>query len=141
MDVSRISPTTRTALIGDVVVLAVLTVIGFASHATLNEVPRMVTTFVAFLVAWGLVAPWFGVYQEAILTEPRQVWRVALAWLAAAPLGALLRSVLLNRSIVDVTFVLVTIAINGLALVAWRALYAARLSRHTAAADRTTSPR
>jgi len=40
-----------------------------------------------------------------------------------------------------VTFVLVTIAINGLVLVAWRALYAARLSRHTAAADPTASPR
>lgn len=141
MEAPRISPTTRNALIGDVVVLAVLTVIGFASHATLNEVPRMITTFLAFLVAWALVAPWFGVYQDAILTDVRQVWRVALAWLIAAPLGALLRAVLLNRDIVDVTFVLVTIGINGLALVAWRALYAFLQTRRSAAANPTSSPR
>ncbi len=139
MDLPRISQ--RSVLIGDVVVVAILTVIGFATHATLDEVPRMITTFLSFLVAWLLVAPWFGLLREAIVADPRQVWRVAWAWLVAAPLGALLRAVLLDRSVVDVTFVLVTIAINGLALVAWRALYAAHLSRRTAAASPTADHR
>ena len=141
MDVPQVSPTTRNAVIGDVAVLVALTVIGFASHATLNEVPRLIVTALSFLAAWALVAPWFGVYREAILTETHQVWRVAWAWVAAAPLGALLRSVALNRSVIDVTFVLVTIAINGVVLVAWRALYASRLSHRTAAANPTSSTR
>ena len=127
MDVPRLS--VRSALVGDAIVLAVLTVIGFASHATLDEVPRLITTYLAFFVAWMAVAPWFGLFQEPIAVATRQVWRVGWAWVVAAPLGALLRSILLGRGTVDVTFVLVTIIINGLALVAWRLVLATRLGR------------
>ena len=100
-----------------------LTVVGFANHATLGNVPRLLATTAAFLVAWALVAPWYGLFREPLISSSRKVWMVFVAWAVAAPIGALLRSLLLGRSTVIVQFVLVVIAVNGLGLVAWRLLY------------------
>jgi hypothetical protein len=109
----------RWILPGDVLVLVVLTVIGFATHSTLDETGRMVVTTVGVLVAWAVVAPWFGSFSAATITQWSAAWRVALAWAIAAPVAGFLRGLILDLT-VSPTFVLVTIAVNGAALVAWR---------------------
>mgnify|MGYP001827818578 FL=1 len=109
---------------GDVAVLVVLTIIGFASHSTLDETLRLIVTTAGVLVAWAVVAPWFGAFNTATIVRWTAVWRVALAWMIAAPVAGFLRGLILDL-VVSPTFILVTIAVNGAALVAWRLGFAA----------------
>jgi hypothetical protein len=115
----ELTPTQRTAVIGDVAVLVLLTVVGFATHATLDAVGRFLVTALSALVAWAAVAPFLGVYDEQTIDSPQALWRVGWAWFLAAPLATFLRGAVLNRDIPWV-FVLVTILVNGFGLVAWR---------------------
>ena len=114
----------RWAVVGDVLVLVVLTVLGFSTHSTLDETWRLVVTTLGVLVAWAVVAPWFGVFSTNVLTRPSSVWHVAWAWAIAAPVAGFLRAWVLGVG-VSATFVLVLIAVNGSVLVMWRAAYAA----------------
>jgi hypothetical protein len=113
----------RIALVGDVAVLGVLTVAGFVTHGTLGDIGRLLITVAAFLAAWFWTAPWFGVYRDDYVWDWRQVWRALWAWSLAAPLGAVVRALLLNTPITPV-FVVVSIAVNGAGLVLWRLLLA-----------------
>ena len=63
----------RWAIIGDVVVLIVVTAFGFLTHSTLDETWRLGVTTVGVLVAWAVVAPWFGVFSTGVLTRPASV--------------------------------------------------------------------
>lgn len=114
----------RWAIIGDAVVLVSLTVLGFLTHDTLDETWRLAVTSFGVLVAWALVAPWFGAFSTEVLLRPAAVWRVAWAWAIAAPVAGFLRGLVLGVS-VSATFILVTIAVNGAAMVVWRAAFAA----------------
>jgi hypothetical protein len=118
----------RWAIIGDVVLLIALTVVGFVSHSTLDETWRLVVTTLGVLLAWAVVAPWFGVFSTAVLTRPAAVWRVAWAWAIAAPVAGFLRAWILGVT-VSATFILVMIAVNGAGLVIWRVAYAALQQR------------
>ena len=111
------------ALVGDVLVLAAVTVVGFATHGTLDETTRVIVTSLGVLVAWGIVGPWFDAFSTAVLTRPLSVWRVALAWAIAAPVAGFLRGWILGL-VVSPTFILVIIAVNGSVLVIWRLAYA-----------------
>lgn len=113
------SKSQRNAMIGDIAVLVLLTVIGFATHLTLDAFGRMIVTLLGTLLAWGAVAPFLGVYDPEVIADARSVWRVGWAWLLAAPLATFLRGAALDRDI-PWEFVLVTILVNGFALVAWR---------------------
>lgn len=128
----ELTRTQRNVLIGDVAVLLLLTVGGFAAHHTLDAFGRMIVTSVAALLAWAAVAPFLRVYNEAVIADPRALWRVAWAWLLAAPLATFLRGMALDSDI-PWLFILVTMGINGFALIAWRIIFgwvrARRLAR------------
>ena len=51
-------------IIGDIIAIAILTFIGFATHgeAGLSFIPRMAAIFFPSVVAWLVLAPWFGLY-------------------------------------------------------------------------------
>ncbi len=134
------SRTQRTALTGDLLVLVLLTVAGFATHLTLDAFGRMIVTALAGLAAWAAVAPFLGVYNEATLTQPGSIWRVGWAWLLAAPLAIFLRAVVLDRDI-PWQFVLVTILVNGFVLVAWRIALGWWVARYRSGSMSATTPR
>lgn len=114
----------RRLLIGDVLLLLILTVIGFLSHKESPFQVRMLATWVSLLVAWLWLAPWFGLFDERIFLSPRQVWwRTAWAWTAVAPLGTLLRAIWLNATVIPV-FALVIFGLHTTAYVIWRLAYA-----------------
>jgi len=115
-------------------VLVLLTVIGFATHLTLNAFGRLIVTALGSVLAWAMVAPFFGVYDDRALETPGELWRVAWASMVAAPMAAFLRGTALNRDIPWV-FVLVTMLTSGFALVAWRILYGWSLSRRQRSAQ------
>lgn len=110
----------RWAIGGDIVVLALITIIGFATHHTLDAYWRMTVTVLVTLIAWAVVAPWFDAFSTTTLTRPSSVWKILLATVVATPLAAFLRGWVLGIE-VSTTFILTGIAFNGLAMVIWRA--------------------
>jgi hypothetical protein len=128
----------RRALIGDVVVLLVLTVVGFATHRTLDAFGRMALTAGAALAAWAAVAPFLGVYRHDVIESPQNLWRVAWAWVLAAPMATFLRGAALGLDIPPV-FIFVVMLTNGFALVAWRIYLGWRTARVQSGVSRSMS--
>jgi hypothetical protein len=111
-------------VIGDIVVLALVTIIGFATHGEtdLSFVPRMFAAFVPLAVAWLLLSPWFGLFQRETLASPKQLWRSAFVMLFAGPFAVILRGLILNAPIIPI-FAVVFSASTALGMMAWRSLY------------------
>lgn len=115
---------------GDLVVLLLVTLYGFASHNTLATAgTRLLTTFIPLVVGWALVGPHLGVYDPARSTDPRQLWRPFWGMLLAAPLAVWLRGVLLGMQPILPLLVIVLGGVSALGLLAWRSLYVFILAR------------
>ena len=128
----------RRAALGDVVVLTLLTIGGFATHLTLDAFGRMVVTLLGSLLAWAAVAPGLGAYRAEVLANPRYLWRVAWAALLAAPLATFLRGMALDRDIPWV-FVLVTMGTNAFGLLLWRIVYGWWMERRSSRRPEVTA--
>ena len=114
---------------GDGLAVVVLTLVGFASHGELDSAGlRMLTTFLPTLGAWLFVALPAGLMRLETAADFRQLWRVGWAAALAGPLAVLLRGLWLNRPIVLI-FALVLTGTSILALLLWRAAFAAWLNR------------
>lgn len=125
------SPSIYILLGGDGAVLALVTLLGFASHQELGTAgARMLTTYLPLLIAWLLIAPPLRLYDPGIVSNPRQLWRPLWAMLLAAPLAGWLRAVWLNHSILPI-FVAVLGGVSALFLLAWRVIYWLAFSRKT----------
>jgi hypothetical protein len=110
-------------IIGDILTLAVVTVIGFASHGTAGTAgSRMLTTFIPLLAAWVLIAPHLEVFNQELALDGRQLWRPFWAMVLAAPMAAWLRGLLLNSPILPV-FIIILGGVSALGIIAWRGLY------------------
>ncbi|MCL4559919.1 MAG: DUF3054 family protein [Chloroflexi bacterium] len=108
---------------GDLVVLAVVTVVGFARHGELAGAGlRIFTTFLPLCVGWGLAAPALEFYLPKLIAEPQQMWRTLLAAVLAVPLAAWLRGIWLN-SFIDPIFILVLCAVVAFGMLVWRSAW------------------
>ncbi|MEZ0395040.1 MAG: DUF3054 family protein [Anaerolineales bacterium] len=120
-------PLSRSILLlasGDTVAIAVITLIGFASHGELqiSFAGRMLTTFAPLLAGWFLIAPWLGLFDQKVVSNPRQLWRPVLAMFLAAPLTAVLRAALLNSAALPL-FALILGGSAALGMVFWRGAF------------------
>ena len=116
-------------LAGDVIVLVVVTAVGFASHRTLGSAgSRMLSTFVPLVLAWFMVAPFLGAYDPERATDFRQLWRPFWAMVLAGPMAALLRGFWLNSPILPI-FVVVLGGISALSILGWRLIFALLAAR------------
>jgi asparagine N-glycosylation enzyme membrane subunit Stt3 len=108
---------------GDVVVIFLLTVIGFASHQELDTAGwRLLTTFLPLTAVWFISALSLGALDHREAESPRQLWRPVIAMLLAGPLAVLLRGLWLQRPIVPIFGVVLTgSAMLGMAF--WRVLF------------------
>ncbi len=115
---------TLTLIAGDLLAIALVTIIGFATHGEtdLALVPRMFTTFGPLVFGWFLVAPFLGLFQPEVTANPRQLWRPFLGMVLAGPLAALLRALLLNSVVIPV-FGVVLSGSAGLGMLLWRTLW------------------
>ena len=111
-------------ILGDVLAISAVTVIGFATHgeASVALAARMLTTFLPLTLGWFLLAPFLGLFNSEIVSNPRQLWRPVLAMALAGPLAALLRALLLKTVVIPV-FGVVLSGSAGLGMLAWRALW------------------
>lgn len=112
---------------GDALVVLLASLAGFAQHGALATAGpmRVAATVVPFTLAWFASAPWLGCFDTVRMMRPSNLWRVPMAAVLAAPLGAVLRGLWLQSPVLPV-FALVMAAVLGAALLAWRVL-AARL--------------
>jgi hypothetical protein len=122
---------------GDILSIAALTLIGFAIHGetSVSFLPRMIALFIPLIISWFLLAPWFGLFQQEIVSTPKQLWRPALAMLFTVPLAAVLRGFILNMPILPI-FAAVLAGTFALGIMIWRALYFFLNARHTKGAKR-----
>ena len=115
---------------GDICAIALVTIIGFSSHGSLDTAGlRILTTFVPMLVAWYLISPFLGVFQSDVITDWRKLWRPALAMVIAAPFAAWLRAILLD-TVTSWLFILVLAAVSAAGILVWRGLFAWLMSRN-----------
>ena len=114
----------RILILGDILAIGLVTIIGFATHgeAGLSFLPRIAAAFFPLVVGWFLLAPWFGLFQNEIIHNPRQLWRPALTALFAAPLAAVLRGLILNAPVIPIFAVVLGIT-TAVGVVLWRDLY------------------
>ena len=83
----------------------------------------MLTTFVPLVIAWLLIAPHLRVFQDAVTSDWKELWRPFWAMVLAAPLAAWLRGGWLDAPILPI-FVVVLGGISALSILAWRLVYA-----------------
>jgi hypothetical protein len=113
-----------TLYVGDVLALIITTLIGFATHGELNSefLPRIFAALIPLIIAWFLLAPWFGLFQPDITSNPKQLWQPVLAMIFAAPLAVVLRGLILNAPILPI-FAIVFGATSALGMVIWRGAF------------------
>ena len=111
-------------IFGDTLAIAILTFIGFATHgeADVSFIPRMGATFFPILISWFLLAPWFGLFDEQVTSNPKLLWRILFAMLFIAPLATILRAAWLHSAATPL-FALILGSTNTLGMLIWRAVY------------------
>ena len=111
-------------ILGDVLAIALLTVIGFATHGETNAsyLPRMAAAFFPVVFAWFVLAPWFGLFDEGVVSNPKNLWRILLVMLFAAPTAVILRAAWLNGAGLPL-FTLILGSPNALGMIVWRWIY------------------
>ena len=111
-------------ILGDVITLAALTVIGFATHSEtgLSFLWRMAAAFVPMAFGWFVLAPWLGLFDNAVVTAPKNLLRIPLAMLFVAPLAVILRAVWLNTAGIPI-FALALGGANAIGMLVWRGIY------------------
>ena len=115
---------TTLLILGDLLAIALVTVIGFATHgeAGLSFLPRMAAAFFPVSLTWFALAPALGLFRVENVSEPKQLWRPVLAMIFAAPLAAVLRGLLLNAPIIPI-FAVVLSSTSAFGMLVWRAIY------------------
>lgn len=118
-------------ILGDIVTLAFLTLIGFATHGETGTsfLPRMAVIFFPAVFAWFALAPWLGLFEEPVTDFPKNLLRIPLAFLFVSPLAVIIRSALLNAPALPL-FSLIFGGSNALGMMVWRAIYL-RIAKYT----------
>lgn len=108
-------------ILGDIFILAAVTLVGFAAHgaAEMSSLPRMAASFMPLSFAWFLLAPWFGLFDKTVISNQKNLLRIPLVFLFAAPLAAIVRSAILGIPAIPL-FALILGGTNALGMILWR---------------------
>jgi hypothetical protein len=111
-------------ILGDILAVALVTFIGFATHgeAGTSFLPRMGAAFFPLVLSWFILAPTLGLFQEQTILNTRQLWRPVLAMIFAAPFAAVLRGLILNAPVIPI-FAVVLSATSAFGMLVWRGIY------------------
>ncbi|MEK6220955.1 MAG: DUF3054 domain-containing protein [Chloroflexota bacterium] len=110
-------------IIGDFIVLAAVTLYGFAEHGSLSTSgARPLTTLLPWFVSWLIMAGHLGLYDSAVYQLPNQLWRTFWGMVLASPIAGFLRSLWLGGSVTTL-FVIIFGGIAAFAILIWRAIF------------------
>jgi hypothetical protein len=109
---------------GDVVALALVTLLGFGSHGEFSVafLPRMAAAFLPLCAGWFLLAPQLGLFARDAKPAASGLWSPAFVMLFAGPLAVVLRGLLLQSPIIP-SFAVVLTSVSALALTLWRGVW------------------
>lgn len=109
---------------GDLIVISLVTLVGFASHGELQAAGwRMLTTFVPLVVAWFVVGLPVGLFDVDHALASGKLWFPLWGAVLAGPLAVLIRSLLLGMRPIVPAFALVITGVFGLAILVWRLVF------------------
>jgi hypothetical protein len=111
-------------ILGDALALALVILIGFATHGEtdFSFLARFFAIFLPLCLTWFLLAPWFSLFQSEITSSPKQLWRVPLAMLFAAPLAVIVRGYILRTEVVPI-FIVALGGMSAVGMMIWRGIY------------------
>lgn len=122
MNIRQISPI---LIVGDIAAFLLFAVVGLSSHEKDYSPASFARTVLPFLLPWLAVAFASGLFRPTRGVDPSSVLKpVALAWLPAWAVGLALRSLLWGRPFVP-AFAIVTLVLNLVLLLCWRATHVA----------------
>ena len=109
---------------GDILTIAIVTIVGFVTHGEVDMsfLPRMLAAFIPVTLAWFLLAPWFGLFQQEIVSNTKLLWRPVYAMLLAGPFAVVMRGLILNAPIIPV-FAVVLSSTSAFGILVWRWIY------------------
>ena len=121
------SPKQYTTLIGgDAIVITLFVLLGLSSHDGIS-LEGWARDAVPLTAAWLVIGGALGVYRTEIAGNLKTILqRTALAWPIAAIVGLVFRYLVIGHGL-EASFVIVTILINLVMLLLWRAAYALAL--------------
>lgn len=112
--------------VGDIIAILLFAVLGRQTHdmpTGLGAFGMTLTTASPFIIAWLLVAPWFGAYRPQAWVSPLgTVKTVVIAFIPSFFAAILLRALFVGR-FSPIPFYLVTAAVILTLLLVWRLLY------------------
>lgn len=116
-------------ILGDVLMLGLVTIFGFASHGTLWTASwRMVTTFLPLMISWICLASPARLFNLESAQHGGNLWKPLWGMLFASTMAAVLRGLWLQMPIQPI-FVLVLGGVSALAIFLWRSLFWLIMSR------------
>jgi hypothetical protein len=120
---------------GDLLVLLAFVLAGQQEHELANAnnpLPGALLTTGEFGVAWVVAAIGFNAFRLDNPPALRSLLSRSLsAWLVAAPLGVLLRALVLSRADIPTAFLIVVLGLGGGLLLGWRLLFGFAWTRIT----------
>ena len=124
--------TTLILMAGDLAIFVMFALVGRETHASSdpNLVVNALPTLLPFVLIWLLVSIPMGVYRSNVYRfVPLTIIRTLAAWIVAGPIALYARALLLGRTAIPVPFILVTMGLNGVMLLAWHIFLAWWLRR------------
>ncbi len=109
----------RALWLGDVLVLLIMTTVGFLVHGTLAQVARLALTAALVAAAWLAVAASLGLMEQTWIDIPRWWLRIVWAVVLAVPLALTVRGLLLRQD-VNPMFPLAMSTFSSVGLLIWR---------------------
>ena len=94
----------------------------------MSFLPRMAASFLPVVIGWFMLAPWLGLFDDAVVTAPKNLLRIPLAMLFVTPLAVILRAAWLNSAGLPI-FALALGGANTIGMLIWRGLYTVIVKR------------
>ena len=125
---------TAVVVAGDIAVFLAFVIFGKAEHEiTLGQ--ASLRTALPFGFVWAVCSPWLGGYKASTLYNlSTMAWKIPLVWLLCGLVALVGRALLTNQPLI-LTFVVVSIAVQGVLLVSWRGVFMLAVTKLTTRDD------
>ena len=121
---------TAVVVVGDIAVFLAFVILGKAEHEiTLGQ--ALFHTALPFGFVWVVSSPWLGGYKASTLYNlSTMAWKIPLIWLLCGLVALVGRALLTNQPLI-LTFVVVSIAVQGVLLIGWRGVFMLSVTKLT----------
>ena len=121
---------TAVVVAGDIAVFLAFVIFGKAEHE-ITFWQALLRTALPFGFVWVVGSPWFGAYKASTLyTLSILAWKIPLIWLLCGLVALVGRALLTNQPLI-LTFVVVSIAVQGVLLISWRGVFMLSVTKLT----------